>query len=97
MRPNPERRYFYARTVGFSRDVLERIISVVQDADLASQIPLVKLERNPQREFYVFLGVESAEGFKIPGGLEHSSVPRGYASRSPIHYGLKRFVQWCSA
>ena len=69
MRPNPERRYFYARTVGFSRDVLERIISVVQDADLASQIPLVKLERNPQREFYVFLGVESAEGSKIPGGL----------------------------
>ena len=69
MRSNPERRYFYARTVGDSRVVLEDIINAVQDADLASQIPLVKLERNPRREFYVFLGVESSEGSGIPGHL----------------------------
>ena len=69
MRLTLERKYFYARTVGNARGVLEDIINVVQDADLASQIPLVKLERNPRREFYVFLGVESSEGSRIPRGL----------------------------
>ena len=77
MRPNLERRYFYARTVGYSQDVLERIINVVQDADLASQIPLVKLERSPRREFYVFLGVESSEGSRIPGGLGNIFANQG--------------------
>ena len=77
MRPNPERRYFFARTVGYSRDVLERIIGVVQDADLASQIPLVKLERNPRNEFYVFLGVESSESSRIPGGLGNIFASQG--------------------
>ena len=64
-----ERRYFYARTVGNPESILEDIINVVQAADIASQIPLVKLERNPRREFYVFLGIESSEGSRIPGGL----------------------------
>ena len=96
MRPNLERRYFYARTVGYSRDVLERIIGVVQDADLASQIPLVKLERNPQSEFYVFLGVESSESSRIPGGLGKIFASQGiyfdeYNPLSP--YDIRSMVQ----
>ena len=69
MNLSAERRYFYARTVGNPQSVLGDIINIVQDADLASEIPLVKLEKNPRREFYVFLCVESSEGSRIPRGL----------------------------
>ena len=69
MKSGVERKYFYARTVGNPQSVLGDIINIVQDADLASEIPLVKLEKNPRREFYVFLGVESSEGPRIPSGL----------------------------
>ena len=50
-----ERIYFHARTVGRSQDVLKRIIAIVMNSDMASQIPLVKLERRAKGEFYVFL------------------------------------------
>ncbi len=40
-----ERIYFHARTVGRPHDVLKRIIAIVMNSDMASQIPLVKLER----------------------------------------------------
>ena len=64
-----ERRYFYARTVGRPQDILQRIIVIVVNANMASQIPLVKLERKAQGEFYIFLGVDSDESSPIPGGL----------------------------
>ncbi len=64
-----ERRYFYARTVGRPQDILQRIIAIVVNSNTASQIPLVKLERKAQGEFYVFLGVDSDESSRIPGGL----------------------------
>lgn len=64
-----ERIYFYARTVGRPGDVLQRIIAIVMNAGMASQIPLVKLERRAKGEFYVFLGVESDQSNRIPGGL----------------------------
>ena len=67
-----ERRYFYARTVGTPQTVLQRIAKVVVDAGLASQIPLVKLERKSRGEFYVFLGVDGEENARIPGGLGQS-------------------------
>ena len=64
-----ERKYFYARTVGTPESTLYRITTAVVDAALASQIPLVKLERRARGEFYVFLGVDSDESTGIPGGL----------------------------
>ncbi len=64
-----ERKYFFASTVGRPQDVLQRIIAVVVNSNTASQIPLVKLERNARRQFYVFLGVDSDETSRIPGGL----------------------------
>ena len=36
---------------------------------MASQIPLVKLEREAGREFYVFLGVDCDDSYRIPGGM----------------------------
>ena len=64
-----ERKYFYARTVGTPESTLQKITTAVVDATLASQIPLVKLERRARGEFYVFLGVDSDESTGIPGGL----------------------------
>ena len=39
-----ERIYFHARTVGRSQDVLKRIIAIVMNSGMGSQIPLVKPE-----------------------------------------------------
>ena len=64
-----ERKYFFARTVGTPESKLHMITTAVVEAKLASQIPLVKLERRARGEFYVFLGVESDESTGIPGGL----------------------------
>ena len=64
-----ERIYFHARTVGRPQDVLQRIIAIVMNSDMASQIPLVKLERRAKGEFYVFLGVDSDHSYRIPGRL----------------------------
>ncbi len=67
-----ERKYFHARTVGSPETVLEKITTSVNQARLASEIPLVKLERRARGEFYVFLGVDSDEPYGIPGGLGKS-------------------------
>ena len=67
-----ERKYYYARTVGTPESVLQRITTTVVAAELASEIPLVKLERRARGEFYVFLCVESEETHGIPGGLGKS-------------------------
>ena len=63
------RRYYHARAVGRPEVVLQKISNVVLGADMASQIPLVKLERSAHREFYVFLGVDDDWSYGIPGGL----------------------------
>ena len=57
--PKMERKYFHARAVGSPEAVLQKITTSVREAGLASEIPLVKLERRARGEFYVFLGVES--------------------------------------
>ena len=62
-----ERKYYYARTVGAPESILQMITTTVVDAQLASQIPLVKLERQAKGQFYVFLGVDSDESAGIPG------------------------------
>ena len=67
-----ERKYFHARTVGSPEAVLQKITTSVNQAGLASEIPLVKLERRARGEFYVFLGVDSDEPYGIPGGLGKS-------------------------
>ena len=63
------RRYYHARAVGRPDAVLEKISRIVLDAGQASRIPIVKLERNAYREFYVFLGVDDDLSYGIPGGL----------------------------
>lgn len=67
-----ERKYFHARTVGSPETVLQKITMSVNEAGLAAEIPLVKLERRARGEFYVFLGVDSEEPYGIPGGLGKS-------------------------
>ena len=72
-----ERKYFYARTVGAPEATLQKITTTVVEAKLASQIPLVKLERRARGEFYVFLGVDSDESTGIPGGLGKALQDQG--------------------
>ena len=72
-----ERKYFYARTVGTPEAALQKITTTVVDAKLASQVPLVKLERGAKREFCVFLAVDSDESTGIPGGLGKTLQARG--------------------
>ena len=64
-----ERTYFYARAVGNPHFVLQDIVTAVENAGLAAQIPLVKIERKARREFYIFLGVDDEDNLRIPGGL----------------------------
>lgn len=63
-----ERKYYFARVAGNPQTVLSRISTAVTNADLATYIPLVKMERQASKEFYVFLAVESPTR-GIPGGL----------------------------
>ena len=72
-----ERRYFYARAVGNPQFTLNDIVSAVENAGLASKIPLVKLERKARREFYVFLAVDDEETEGIPGELGNILRTRG--------------------
>ena len=64
--------YFYARAVGRPEDVLNRIIRVVSNSGVASQVPLVKLERKARGEFYVFLGVDCEDNYRFPDELGDS-------------------------
>ena len=72
-----ERVYFHARTVGRPQDVLKRVIAIVMNSGMALQIPLVKLERRARGEFYVFLGVDSDQSYRIPGGLAETFRQNG--------------------
>ena len=91
-----ERKYFYARTVGTPEAALQKITTAVVDATLASQIPLVKLERGARGEFCVFLGVDSDESTGIPGGLGKILQARGikFEEDSPLRPDeIKSMVQ----
>lgn len=52
------------------QDAIKKISSTVQQADLADQVPLVKLERNARSEFCIFLAVDGDEVKGIPGNLK---------------------------
>lgn len=65
-----ERFYIYTRMVGRPDAALIKITSAVQNQDLASRIPLVKLERGASREFYVFLALDGLEIAQVPPELK---------------------------
>ena len=60
------RRYVGVRTVGKPTQILDRIRRVVQEQKLTRTIPIVKFERRPHGEFYVFLAVEGTEEMHLP-------------------------------
>lgn len=91
-----KRKYFYAQMVGRTGDALENIRRIVVRADLASQISLVKLERNAGRQFYVFLGVDSGQDDGIPGGLGQAfkSIGINFIESTPLQLEeIKSMVQ----
>ena len=84
-----ERRYFFASTVGRSEVVLERIKTVVLSSDMASRVPIVKWERRDRRargEFFVFIGVDCEDVFRIPHALAQSlrTVGLRFDERYPL-------------
>ena len=65
-----ERRYVGVRTVGKPTQILDRIRQVVQEQKLTRTIPIVKFERRPHGEFYVFLAVEGTEEMYLPDRVQ---------------------------
>ena len=65
-----ERRYVAVRTVGKPTQILDRIRRVVQEQKLTRTIPIVKFERRPHGEFYVFLAVEGTEEMHLPDEVQ---------------------------
>ena len=65
-----ERRYVAVRTVGKPTQILDRIRRVVQEQKLTRTIPIVKFERRPHGEFYVFLAVEGTEEMYLPDRVQ---------------------------
>jgi len=61
-----ERQYVGVRTVGKTTDILDRIRRAVRECKLTRTIPVVKFERKPRGEFYVFLAVEGAVEGRLP-------------------------------
>ena len=64
-----QRRYFFARALGNPDSVLQRIKTVVLRSGQAAQVPIVKLERKARGQFYVFLGVDCDQSYRIPRPL----------------------------
>ena len=65
-----ERRYVAVRTVGKPTQILDRIRRVVQEQKLTRTIPVVKFERRPYGEFYVFLAVEGTGEMHLPDRVQ---------------------------
>ena len=65
-----ERRYVAVRTVGKPTQILDRIRRVVQEQKLTRTIPVVKFERRPHGEFYVFLAVEGTGEMHLPDRVQ---------------------------
>ena len=76
------RRYVAVRTVGNPAQIVERIRRVVQERRLTGSIPVVKFERKPRGEFYVFLAVENTDQIDFPNQvrnvLRDSGLNEGY-------------------
>lgn len=79
-----ERRYVAVRARGNATQIFDRIRNAVQAEGLTRTIPVVKFERNPRREFYVFLAVENSEDLHLPNDV--ATVLR--------HAGLRRNPHW---
>ncbi len=58
--------YVGVPAIGNPKNVLERIRQVVQRLKLTRTIPVVKVEKKPRKQFYVFLAVEGADGRHLP-------------------------------
>jgi hypothetical protein len=61
-----ERRYIGVQTVGQPRRTLETISRVVRNHNLASTIPVIKVEKRARGQFYVFIAVEGLQTTDIP-------------------------------
>lgn len=61
------RLYVGFRTVGKPEQILDRITKTIRNLKLTKIIPIVKLERRPRGEFYVFLAVD---------GVGYGNLPR---------------------
>lgn len=58
--------------------VVQRVTQLVQTHDLGRVLPLIRFERQPRGQYYVFLGIESATPGELPPELqalrEHSLI-----------------------
>ncbi len=61
-----ERRYIGALTVGKTSKVLDRICQAVKSCQQTRTIPLIKVEKKPRGQFYVFLAIEGIAGDPLP-------------------------------
>ena len=72
------RRYVAVSTVGKPTQIFDRIRQAVQAENLTRTIPVVKFERKPHGQFYVFLAVEDTETVQIPDDvrivLQHAGL-----------------------
>ena len=78
-----ERRYVAVRARGNAAQIFHRIRDAVQAEGLTRTIPVVKFERNPRREFYVFLAVENSEDSHLPDDVA-TVLRRARLMREPI-------------
>lgn len=64
-----ERRYVGVQTAGRTAQVLDRIRHVVRSSDQTHAIPLIKIEKKPRGQFYVFLAIEGVESNQLPDSI----------------------------
>jgi hypothetical protein len=65
-----ERRYVGVQTAGRAAQVLERIRQVVRSSDQTHAIPVIKVEKKPRGQFYIFLAIDGVEGSsRLPGPI----------------------------
>lgn len=81
------RQYVAVPTRGNAKQIFDRIRKSVQTARLTRTIPVVKFERNPRGEFYVFLAVENSEDLHIPDDV--ATVLRRAGLRRNPHWPLE--------
>jgi hypothetical protein len=74
------RRYVGVRTVGRPTQIIERVRQVVQKLKLTRMIPVVKFERKPRGEFYVFLAVEGTDEIGLPDQVRNALKLSGFTS-----------------
>ena len=82
-----ERQYVAVPTRGNATEIFTRIRNAVQSAGLTRTIPVVKFERNPRGEFYVFLAVENSEDLHLPSDVV--TVLRRAGLRRNPHWPLE--------